>query len=130
MAVTPLRGRAREAKPHATRSRRLTVTCQTAGSDLTASVCGEVDTYNGKELAVALCDAAEAARHVTVDLSRLDFMGIDGVAALHAINARLVRSSTPWTIVPGPAVSRVLELCDPEGLIPVGPAPLGVAESA
>ncbi|MFG1930572.1 STAS domain-containing protein [Mycobacterium sp. NPDC048908] len=130
MTVTPIRDRGREAKPYATRSCRLRVTCRNTGSDVSVSVRGEVDTHNGKEFAVAVCDAASRADHVTVDLSELGFMAIDGVAALHAINAQLSRASTPWRLVPGAAASRVLELCDPEGLIPVGPPALGVAQSA
>ncbi|OBF30257.1 hypothetical protein A5724_23850 [Mycobacterium sp. ACS1612] len=130
MTVTPIRGRVRDATPHATRSRRLTVTSRSAGSDVIASVRGEVDSYNGKQFAAAVCDAATTAGHLTLDLRGLDFMAIDSIAALHAINAHLSRTSTPWTVVAGAAVSRVLEMCDPEGLIPAVPAPLGVAESA
>lgn len=134
MTVTSIRGRSRGRRPNATRSRLLTVTSHTAGLDssreTTVSVRGEVDTTNAKEFATTVCDAAAAGGHVTVDLTELDFMAIDGVAALHAINAQLLRTVTAWSVVPGAAVSRVLELCDPEGLIPVRPPALRAAESA
>jgi hypothetical protein len=41
---------------------------------------------------------------------------------LHAINARMMSAGTVWQTVPSDAVSRVLRLCDPEHLIPVGPS--------
>ena len=58
----------------------------------TVRVCGEVDAANAKEFAVAVYEAIPpAARSVTLDLSDLDFIAVDGIAALHAINAHLTR---------------------------------------
>lgn len=56
---------------------------------------------------------------VTLDLSHLDFFALDGVTALHALNAHLLRAEVPWCLLAGAAVSRVLMLCDPEKLIPL-----------
>ena len=94
---------------------------------ITVSVSGEVDACNAKDFAVAVCEAVADARRVTLDLSGLEFIAFDGVAALHAVNANLTRGEVPWCVLPGTAVMRVLDLCDPEHLIPVaqpkGPAP-------
>jgi hypothetical protein len=78
-----------------------------------------VDAANAKRFADAVCEAAAGGRRLTVDLSELEFMALDGVASLHAINARMARDDVSWHAVPGDAVSRVLRLCDPEQLIPV-----------
>jgi anti-anti-sigma factor len=85
----------------------------------TVTVCGEVDAANAKEFAVAVYEAIPAAaRSVVLDLTDLDFIAVDGIAALHAINAHLTRNGATWHVVPSRAASRVLDLCDPVGLIP------------
>ena len=90
-----------------------------ASRHTTVRVCGEVDAANAKDFAVAVYEAIPAAaRSVTLDLTDLDFIAVDGIAALHAINAHLTRSDATWHVLPSRAVSRVLDLCDPVGLIP------------
>lgn len=42
-------------------------------------------------------------------------MAFDGASALYAISAHLAREDVSWCVVPNPSVSRVLQLCDPEG---------------
>jgi hypothetical protein len=81
-------------------------------------VDGEVDAANAKDFAVAVCEAAAGHTAVDVDLRGLGFLAVDGIAALHAINAQFVRHDVAWAVVPGRAVSRLLALCDPEGIIP------------
>jgi anti-anti-sigma regulatory factor len=105
--------------------RRLSVASTVWASEkskhITVSASGEVDACNAKDFAVAVCAAVVEARGVTLDLSDLEFFALDGVAALHAVNAHLTRAEIQWSVRPGPAVSRVLNLCDPEGLIPLAP---------
>ncbi|KUI33603.1 hypothetical protein AU197_19980 [Mycobacterium sp. IS-1590] len=90
-----------------------------APGHLVVSVTGEVDAANAKEFAAVVTEAIADAQHVTLDLSGIFFFAFDGVAALHALNARLLRAGVPWRVLPGAAVSRVLALCDPEELIPL-----------
>lgn len=110
-------------RPTPRQRRRLSVSASTWASDkakhITVSVRGEVDACNAKDFAVAVCRAVDGARRVTLDLSELRFLAFDGVAALHAVNAHLTRDDVPWCVLPGAAVTRVLELCDPERLIPL-----------
>jgi len=84
----------------------------------TVSVYGEVDAANAKHLAVSVCAAVGRHRNVMLDLTGLDFLAVDGIAALHAINAHMARAGGTWSVTPGPAAMRVLDLCDPEQLIP------------
>jgi anti-anti-sigma factor len=81
-------------------------------------VRGEVDAANAKEFALAVCERLPNAGAVILDLTGLEFIAVDGIAALHAINAHLTRNGATWHTVPSRAVQRVLDLCDPEGLIP------------
>ncbi|VEG39123.1 anti-anti-sigma regulatory factor (antagonist of anti-sigma factor) [Mycolicibacterium flavescens] len=83
------------------------------------TVTGEVDAANAKEFAALVAETIADAQHVTLDLSGLGFFAFDGVTALRALNARLLRAGVPWRVLPGAVVSRVLALCDPEELIPV-----------
>lgn len=107
-------------RPLSRSRRRLSVTSiPRARKHATVCVGGEIDASNAKDFAVAVCAAVVDARRVTLDLSELEFIAIDGVAALHAVNAHLTRADVPWCVLPGSAVSRVLELCDPERLIPL-----------
>lgn len=79
---------------------------------------GEVDAHNAKEFAHVVRDAADSCAGVVLDLTEVPFMAFDGLSALYAISAHLLREGSEWCVVPSPAVSRVLQLCDPEGLIP------------
>ena len=108
---------------HATRSERLTIAVDHGPSCLSVTALGEVDAGNAKRFADQVCAAIAGAggtlRAITVDLSGLAFFAVDGCAALHAVNALVMRLGAAWSVVPGPEVSRVLQLCDPVCLIPV-----------
>lgn len=106
---------------HQQSNRQLSVDSHAKASEkhVTVAVRGEVDACNAKDFAIAVCEAIVDAERVTLDLSQLEFIAFDGVAALHAVNAHLTRADVPWCVVPGAAVSRVLGLCDPEQVIPL-----------
>lgn len=106
-------------QPRHTLSIASSISAVGAPGHIVVSVTGEVDAANAKEFAAVVTETIAGARHVTLDLSCLNFFALDGVAALHAINARLLRDGVPWRVLPGNAVSRVLALCDPEELIPL-----------
>jgi anti-anti-sigma factor len=78
---------------------------------------GEIDAANSAELRAYIEDHLGGYQQLVLDLSRLDFFGTDGFSALHAINVRCSRRGIDWIMVPGPEVSRVLRVCDPEGAV-------------
>jgi anti-anti-sigma factor len=94
------------------------------------SVRGEIDASNAEEFARAVCEATAGCQGMTLDLSEVGFIALDAVPALHAINARLMRAGASWSITPSAAVRRLLQLCDPVGLLPVAAAEPRVAEPA
>lgn len=108
----------------ATRSTPLVVTRldHAVTSELVIAAVGEVDAKNAKAFADQVCaliaDAGQG-RDITVDLSELDFLAVDGCTALHAVNALVMRCGASWAVLPSPAVHRVLQLCDPASLIPL-----------
>jgi anti-anti-sigma factor len=94
------------------------------GAGRTVAVSGEVDAANAKEFAVTVGELAAGADRLTLDLTGLGFIALDGCAALHSINTQMMRAGTEWQVLPGAAVRRLLALCDRERLIPVAAVPL------
>ena len=78
---------------------------------------GEIDAANSAGLRTYIEDHLGGYQQLVLDLSRLDFFGTDGFSALHTINVRCSRRGIDWVLVPGPEVSRMLRVCDPEGAL-------------
>ena len=122
MTVTSIRSRSADSRRFAIASTSLTFACRTEGAgartQTTVTVSGEVDAANAKHFAHTVRKAAGGHAALVLDLTEVNFMAFDGASALYAISAHLAREDVSWCVVAGSAVSRVLELCDPEGLIP------------
>jgi len=82
------------------------------------AVVGEIDAANSAELRSYIEGHLAGYSQLVLELSRLDFFGTDGFSALHTVNVRCSRRGIDWVLVPGPEVSRVLRVCDPEGALP------------
>ncbi|EUA15198.1 STAS domain protein [Mycobacterium kansasii 732] len=83
------------------------------------TVEGELDAANADQLAGYVQQCARYCRWLTLDLRRLEFIGTAGFSALHRINVVCSAADTQWAMVPSRAVSRLLEICDPDGALPV-----------
>jgi anti-anti-sigma factor len=123
VTVTSIRSRSADSRRFSVASTSLTVACHTRGRgvdlEVTVAVAGEVDAANAKHFAHLVREAAGTCGSLILDLTEVHFMAFDGASALYALSAHLGRQDVPWCVVPSPAVSRVLQLCDPEGLIPL-----------
>ncbi|VEG57419.1 anti-sigma-factor antagonist [Mycolicibacterium aurum] len=123
MTLTSIRSRSADCRRLTIASTSLAFACRTEGRgstrQATVSVCGEVDAGNAKSFAHTVREAAGGSAALVLDLTEVHFLAFDGASALYAISAHLAREEVSWCVVPSPAVSRVLQLCDPEGLIPV-----------
>lgn len=128
MPITSIRSRSADDRRFPIASTSLVFACRTensgTGRHATVSVSGEVDAGNAKHFAHTVREAAGGCAAVVLDLSEVHFMAFDGASALYAISAHLAREEVTWCVVPSAPVSRVLQLCDPEGLIPVVDVPL------
>lgn len=114
MTISHLDGHRRPLPRHAP----LAIESGRVGATFIVTVRGEIDAHNAKDFAVAVCDATAGHRVVDVDLGDLAFAGVDAISALHAINAQMRRRDADWTVLPNRTVTRLLDLCDPERLIP------------
>ncbi|ORB29473.1 STAS domain-containing protein [Mycolicibacterium parafortuitum] len=127
MTVTSIRSRSADCRSFSIASTSLVLSCRTEGLDAdrhtTVSVGGEIDAHNAKQFAHLVREAAAGSAALVLDLTEVNFLAFDGASALYAISAHLAREDIGWCVVPSPAVTRVVKLCDPEGLIPLREIP-------
>ncbi|MCV7302810.1 STAS domain-containing protein [Mycobacterium barrassiae] len=90
-----------------------------APSTVTVTVEGEVDASNSRELAGYVQRHIAGTTHLIVDLRLVDFLGTAGFAALHNINVICCGADSTWVLQAGRRVRRLLEICDPEGVLPL-----------
>jgi anti-anti-sigma factor len=103
-------------QPWETRTARFTAHWVPSAVVITAD--GELDAANALQLADYAQRCAAYAKSLILDLSGLEFFGTAGFSALHTINVRCVKADVHWTLVPSCAVSRLLRICDPDGVLP------------
>lgn len=82
------------------------------------SVGGELDASNSGELADYLQHCAGYCEWLILDFSDLEFIGTAGFSALESIFYRCAETLVHCTAVPGPAVARLLQICDPTNALP------------
>jgi anti-anti-sigma factor len=80
---------------------------------------GELDASNAGQLADYVQRCAARSQSVILDLSGLEFFGTAGFSALHTINVRCAGADMRWAVVPSKAVSRLLQICDPDHALPL-----------
>ncbi|OBG24841.1 STAS domain-containing protein [Mycobacterium sp. 852002-51057_SCH5723018] len=83
------------------------------------TVNGELDAANADQLSAYVQRSLMNSRRVVVDLRDLDFIGTAGFSALLRINVMCSGAQVQWAMVPSPAVSRLLRICDPDRTLPV-----------
>ncbi len=88
-----------------------------SATTLLVAAVGEIDASNSADLLAYIETQVSGYRQLVLDLSRLAFFGADGFSALHTLHARCSRRTIDWVLVPGPEVTRVLRVCDSEGLL-------------
>ncbi len=84
------------------------------------SASGDIDASNTAEMLEYVLRRGANCRSLILDLSGVTFFATAGFSALRTIDVRSSRASVSWMLVDGPAVSRVLSICDPERTLPRG----------
>ena len=82
------------------------------------SAHGGIDASNADTLTEYTLGHLMRCRGLILDLRDLDFFGTEGFSALHRVSVCCARAGIGWAVVPGEAVSRVLRIGDPQGLLP------------
>jgi hypothetical protein len=79
---------------------------------------GDIDATNADAMAEYALGHATNFRGLILDLSGVDFFGTEGFLAVHRVAVGCARAGTPWSFVPGAAVTRLMRIGDPQGLLP------------
>src|SRR5277367_874023 len=82
------------------------------------SAHGGIDASNADTLTEYTLGHLTHCRGLILDLRDLNFFGTEGFSSLHRVSVCCARASIGWAVVSGDAVSRVLRICDPQGLLP------------
>jgi anti-anti-sigma factor len=82
------------------------------------SAHGHIDASNADTLTEYTLGHLMRCRGLILDLRDLDFFGTEGFSALHRVSVCCARAGIGWAVVPSEAVSRVLRIGDPQGLLP------------
>ena len=90
------------------------------------SARGGIDASNADTLTEYTLGHLLRCRGLILDLRGLDFFGTEGFSALHRVSVCCARAGIGWAVVPSDAVSRVLRIGDPQGLLPAA----GTVEAA
>jgi anti-anti-sigma factor len=94
-------------------------TAEWTSSRVVITAHGELDASNANQLADYVESCIAYSTSVIVDLSSLEFFGTAGFSALHLINVRCAAADLRWAVLPGKAVSRLLQICDPDDTLPL-----------
>jgi anti-anti-sigma factor len=82
------------------------------------SISGEIDASNADELGHRVSELASDRGALIVDLAEVDFIAIDGLRALFALNIQCARADTIWALIASHAVNRLLRVGDHDKLLP------------
>jgi anti-anti-sigma factor len=82
------------------------------------SAHGDIDQTNAGTLTEYSLAHLVRCRGLLLDLTDLEFFGVAGFSALHRISVNCAPAGIGWALVPGAAVSLLLRICDPDGLLP------------
>lgn len=92
-----------------------------SASTILVAAHGEIDAATAPDLGEHIERNLAGYRQLVLDLSGLEFFGTAGYAVLHRVHSRCARSGIDWALVPGRRVQRLLQVCDPAGLLPAAP---------
>jgi anti-anti-sigma factor len=87
-------------------------------SVIVISAYGDIDAANAATLREYPLRCVGRCRGLILDLRGVEFFGTEGFSALHGLFVGCVGTGTGWAVVPGAAVTRVLQICDPQGSLP------------
>ena len=89
-----------------------------ADGSLVVAVHGDIDMRSAPMFSDFVCSRVSSKRHVTLDLSDVDFFGIAGLTVFDAVHDYTAGIGASWSVVAGRSVSRLLQVADLESTIP------------
>ncbi|WP_264016899.1 STAS domain-containing protein [Mycolicibacter longobardus] len=80
---------------------------------------GEIDAANAGRFSDDAQRCADCCEWLILDLSELTFIGTAGFSALKSISARCASTQTRLMVIPSPALTTVVRICDPQSRLPL-----------
>lgn len=82
-------------------------------------IAGEIDAANVDDLTRQARALVPAGTALILDLANVDFIGVDGLHTLLAINIECARRNSAWAMIASHAVTRLLRAGDRDATLPV-----------
>lgn len=82
------------------------------------SISGEIDASNGGDVGRHAQQLVTGCGALIVDLAEVDFIALDGLRTLFALNIQCARTGTTWALIASHAVNRLLRVSDRNMLLP------------
>jgi anti-anti-sigma factor len=98
--------------------RRTHVRAKTDTGLTVISISGEIDASNVDDVSRHTRELVSDCGAVIVDLADVDFIAIDGLRALFALNMQCARTGTTLALIASQAVNRLLRVGDHDTLLP------------
>lgn len=78
---------------------------------------GEIDASNVNQFGEHVFARIAKCQSLVIDLRMVKFLGVECFSTLTEIDARCTTAGVGWTLTGGRSVGRVLDLCDPNGVL-------------
>lgn len=82
------------------------------------SISGQIDASNADALSGRASELVSEGAALIVDLAEVDFIALDGLHALFALNMQCARTGNTWALIASQAVNLLLRVGDHEKLLP------------
>jgi anti-anti-sigma factor len=82
------------------------------------SISGDIDASNVDEVSRRASEVVSDCDTLIVDLAEVDFIALDGLHALFALNMHCALTGKTWALIASRAVSRLLRVADRDRLLP------------
>ena len=98
--------------------RRARVRMKTDTALTVISISGEIDASNVDDVSHHVRELVSDGGALIVDLAEVDFIAIEGLRALFALNIQCARTGTTWALIASHAVNRLLRVGDHDTPVP------------
>ncbi|OZE91743.1 hypothetical protein CH298_04875 [Rhodococcoides fascians] len=85
---------------------------------LVVAVHGDIDMLSAPMFSDFVCSRVSSKRHLTLDLSNVEFFGIAGLSVFDAVREYTAGIGASWSIVASRSVTRLLQVANLESTIP------------
>lgn len=84
------------------------------------SVAGDVDAANAREFSNYAQLHLAHTEQLVLDLTDVEFFATEAFSMLHTVSVAAAGRDARWALIPSAAVRRMLQICDPDGVLPAG----------